>query len=187
MTRLDGQAATVQQEDKQDDVEAKRVDTAADLAVKVVASMVSVPKLSENEVVQVVREYLAGLIEDSPLADTFAAWIEHIPGAKPPPSAEAEVVPDPGQLERAAESELSADFSSNPDEDPVTDPIFNPDSALTTAEAEDPIDAAVDIINQARYGQTDSGSCAGCSVPGDNGDDGGNPVDEPPEDHFEVP
>jgi hypothetical protein len=70
------------------------------------------------------------------------------------------------------------------DEDPVTDPLDS-DPALARARAEDPLDAAVDIINQARYAQDQSGPCAGCTVPG-NGDDN-QPGDEPPEDHPEDP
>jgi hypothetical protein len=68
-----------------------------------------------------VREYLAGLIEDSPLKDT-------------------------------------------------------------TAQAEDPLDGAVDIVNQARYAQDQSGPCAECSVPGNS--DHNLP---PPEERVEEP
>ena len=132
---------------------------AGDLAAKVVASLVSIPPLSDNEVVQVVREYLAGLIEDSPLKDTFAAWIERLPGAKPPPGAAAEVVPVPERLEQAATAELSAAFTAAGDDDPVTDPLAT-DPALTRAQAEDPLAGAVDLINQARYAQDQSGPCA---------------------------
>jgi hypothetical protein len=181
---LADRAADVQQEESKEDDTAKRVGAAGDLAAKVVASLVAIPPLSDNEVVQVVREYLAGLIEDSPLKDTFAAWIERLPGAKPPPDAAAEVVPLPERLERAATAELSAEFTAAGDDDPVTDP-FVTDPALSTAQAEDPLDGAVDIINQARYAQEQSGHCAECSVPGDSDDN--LPGEAPPEDHVEEP
>ena len=56
---LGGRAADVQQEESKEDDTAKRVEVAGDLAAKVVASLVSIPSLSDNEVFQVVREYLA--------------------------------------------------------------------------------------------------------------------------------
>jgi hypothetical protein len=187
---LANRAADVRQEETKEDDTAKRIEEAGDLAAKVVASLISIPSISDNEVVQVVREYLAGLIEDSPLKDTFAAWIERLPGAKPPPGPAAEVVPVPERLEQAAAEELSTAFTAAGDEDPVTDE-FATDPALSKAQAEDPLDGAVDIVNQARYAQEQSGPCAGCSVPasGDDNLPGDNnlPGDEPPEDHVEVP
>jgi hypothetical protein len=187
---LANRAADVRQEETKEDDTAKRIEEAGDLAAKVVASLISIPSLSDNEVVQVVREYLAGLIEDSPLKDTFAAWIERLPGAKPPPDPAAEVVPVPERLEQAAEEELSTAFTGAGGEDPLTDE-FATDPALSEAQAEDPLDGAVDIVNQARYAQEQSGPCAGCSVPASGDDnlpgDNNRPGDEPPEDHVEVP
>ena len=181
---LANRAADVRQEETKEDETAKRIEEAGDLAAKVVASLISIPSLSDNEVFQVVREYLAGLIEDSPLKDTFAAWIERLPGAKPPPDAAAEVVPVPERLEQAATADLSAAFTAAGDDDPVTDPLAT-DPALSKAQAEDPLDGAVDIVNQARYAQEQSGSCAGCAVSG--GIDDNRPGEEPPEDHVEEP
>ncbi|HEY3882844.1 MAG TPA: hypothetical protein VGM12_30015 [Trebonia sp.] len=179
-TDLAGTAATVQHEDTAQDDAAKRVESAADLAAKVVASLVAVPRLSDSEVLQVVREYLAGLIEDSPLKDTFAAWIKRLPGAQPPPEATAEVVPVPAALADAATAQLSAEFTDAGDSDPVTDPFID-DPALTSAQAEDPLDGAVDIVNQARYASDRSGPCSGCTLPGGSGDE--PPGEEPPEEH----
>jgi hypothetical protein len=181
---LANRAADVHQEEAKEDDTAKRVEVAGDLAAKVVASLISIPSISDNEVFQVVREYLAGLVEDSPLKDTFAAWIERLPGAKPPPDAAAEVVPAPERLEQAATADLSAAFTAAGDDDPVTDPLAT-DPALSKAQAEDPLDGAVDIVNQARYAQEQSGSCAGCAVSG--GIDDNLPGEEPPEDHVEEP
>jgi hypothetical protein len=176
-------AATVQEKETDEDETGKRVEAAADLAAKVVTSLISIPRLSDNEVVQVVREYLAGLVEDSPLKNAFAAWIERLPGSKPPPDAEAAVIPAPERLAQAATAELSAAFSAAGDEDPVTDPL-DTDPALSTAQAEDPLDAAVDIINQARYAQDQTGPCADCAVPGN---DNNQPGEEPPDDHLDEP
>ena len=48
--------------------------------------------------VQVVREYLSGLVEESPLKDVFAAWTGRLAGAVRPPDAETLVVPEPEKL-----------------------------------------------------------------------------------------
>jgi len=40
--------------------------------------MISIPHISDNEVFQIVREYLGGLIEASPLKDVFAAWTRRL-------------------------------------------------------------------------------------------------------------
>lgn len=178
-SELAQRAAAVQEQQAKDDDTASQVEAAADLAAKTVASLISIPHISDNEVVQIVREYLAGLIEDSSLKARFAAWIERLPGAKPPPDAAAEVIPVPDRLEQAATAELSAEFTAAGDADPVTDP------ALSKAQAEDPLDAAVDIINQARYAQDQTGPCAGCAVPGNSDDN--QPGEEPQEDHPEEP
>jgi len=90
----------------------------------------------------------------------------------------------PERLEQAATDELSAEFTAAGDDDPVTDP-FATDPALSQAQAEDPLDGAVDIINQARYAQDQNGHCAGCSVPGNSDDN--LPGEAPPEDHVEEP
>jgi hypothetical protein len=177
-------AAAVQEQETKQDGTARQVEAAADLAARVVASLISIPQLSDNEVVQVVREYLAGLVEDSTLKNRFAAWIERLPGAKPPPDAETEVIPVAERLEQAATAELSAQFTAAGDDDPVTDPSET-DPALSKAQAENPLNAAVDIINQARYAQDQSGQCVGCVAPGH--DDDNPPGEQPPEDHPEEP
>lgn len=181
---LTERAATVQEQEKKVDETGKQVETAADTAARVVASLISIPRLSTNEIVQVVRAYLAGLIEESPLKDTFAAWIERLPGSHRPPDPEAEVFPAPERLEQAATAQLSAEFSAAGDDDPVTDP-FVTDQALGKARAEDPLDAAVDTVNQARYAQDQSGTCTGCAVPGNS--DENQPGEQPPEDNPEEP
>lgn len=96
------------------------------------------------------------------------------------------VVPDPGPLEKAALAALSADFTADGLTDPVTDPAdADPavtDPALLAALRESPLDAAVDLVNQARYLQQDTGPCLACftrtdgdDIPGEEapGDDGG--------------
>jgi hypothetical protein len=160
-------------------------DQAGELAARTVASLISIPGISGNEVFQIVREYLSGLVEDSGVKDWFAAWAEHLAGGNAP-DAETVVVPDPGPLEKVALATLSAEFTGDGLPDPVTDPFAaDPsatDPALLAALRESPLDAAVDLVNQARYLQQDTGPCGSCfsRVGGDDnpgeegpGDDGG--------------
>lgn len=166
-----GRLATVENEQTEANAAAKRADEAGDLAASAVASTISIPHISDNEVFQIVREYLSGLIEDSPLKDTFAAWAGRLAGAKMPPDADQAVIPDPRRLEQAALTVLSAEVV-------IVDPSVN-DPAFAQAETESPIDAAVDLANQSRYSQEGSGPCAGCVRSPADPD---NPV-EPPDDH----
>lgn len=146
VTKLDEQ-------DKQEDAADKRAEQAGDLAAATVASLLSVPDIGSNEVVQIVREYLGGLIEESPLKDIFAAWTARIAGARRPPDAETLAVPQPLRLEAEA---LMTQFEAEEKDHFAT--------TLPSTAHESPVDAAVDLANQARYlSEGGAGPCAGCS------------------------
>ena len=174
---LDGRLGQVEGERSADDDAAKRAELAGDLAAAMIASTISIPHLSDGEIVQVVREYLSGLIEGSPLRDVFAAWARRLPGSQPPPEAEAMVVPEADPLEHAAAAELSAAFTGQGLADPVTDPRAH-DPAVARALRETALAAAVDMVNQARYLQRSSGPCAGCTRPEKPGDSQVGPPEE---------
>jgi hypothetical protein len=170
----------VEEKDTDDDASAKRAEQAGDLAAAVVASTISIPSISDNEVFQIVREYLGGLIEDSPLKDVFAAWAERLSGRKAPADADALVVPDPARLEQAAAAELSREYTSLGTGDPVTDPLVT-DPSYASALKESPIDASVDLANQVRYAQENDGSpCPGCARPENPFDHQDRPIEEHP-------
>jgi hypothetical protein len=57
-----------------DDTTERQVDQAAELAATAVAKALHLPGLGATEVSEVIREYLSGLIEYSPLKDVFAGW-----------------------------------------------------------------------------------------------------------------
>ena len=113
-----------------------------------------------------VREYLSGLIEGSRLTDAVAAWLHHLPGAAPPPAPDAEVNPAAARLEAASAATLSAVTTEQGMDDPVTDPNDDNDFAYQSAQGEDKLDAAVDIVNDARYAQDPTGPCDSCIAPG---------------------
>jgi hypothetical protein len=120
-------------------------------------------------VVQIVREYLSGLIEDSPLKDVFAAWTERLAGALRPLDAETIVVPQPLALE--TEALLTQLQAAEKDHFATT---------LPSTEHESAIDAAVDLANQARYlSENGAGPCQGCT-PVESHDE---PAHEPVEEH----
>ena len=162
-------AALLDEQDKKEDAAHKRAEQAGDLAAATVAGLLSVPDIGSNEVVQIVREYLGGLIEESPLKDVFAAWTERLAGAARPPDAGTLVVPQP--LELATEALLTQLKEAEKDHFAVT---------LPSTEHESEVDAAVDLANQARYlSEGGAGPCAGCT-PVESRDE---PVHEPVEEH----
>ena len=162
---LSDEAESTSKLDGADEESDKQVEEAADLAAKLVASTISIPSASDNEVFQVVREYLSGLIEGSRLTDVFAAWLHHLPGASPPPAPDAEVTPDPARLEAAAAATLSEVTTEQGMDDPVTDPNDDNDFAYQSAQGEGPLDAAVDIVNDARYAQDPTARATAASPP----------------------
>ena len=141
------------EQDKKEDAARKRAEQAADLAAATVANLLSIPDIGSNEVVQVVREYLSGLVEESPLKDVFAAWTERLAGAVRSPDAETLVVPEP---EKLATEALLAQFKAEENDHFAT--------TLPSTAHEGALDAAVDLANQARYlSEGGSGPCAGCA------------------------
>jgi hypothetical protein len=159
--------------DKEDDATERQVDQAAELAAAAVAKALPLPGLGDTEIVQVIKEYLSGLVEDSPLKDVFAAWAGRIAGRSEPPAAAAAVVPDPEQLKRAAEAATASELARTP----VTDP-----AAVSRLSGETGVAAAVALENQVRYLQEGHGPCDGCARPEPPADRHG------PEDHpFEPP
>jgi hypothetical protein len=150
------------------DVFAKRVDLAAELAAKAVAGTISIPQVSSSEVVQVITEYLGGLIEDSPLKGVFAAWLEHLPrppgqqppgehaGGQQPPDGATMVVPDPAALALAAQDQMRRQARADGVLPPLTGPFAN---GPVTGPAS--VQSAVDLASQARDIQR-GGTCTGC-------------------------
>ena len=117
-----------------------------------VSSLLSIPDIGSNEVVQIVREYLGGLIEESPLKDVFAAWTGRLAGTSRPPDAEFLVVPDP---EKLATEAMFTQFEAEENDHFAT--------TLPSTKFESPVDAAIDLTNQARY-LSEGGSRAMCGL-----------------------
>jgi hypothetical protein len=157
------------EQEKKEDATHERAEQAGDLAAATVASLLSVPDIGRDEVVQIVREYVSGLIEESPLKDVFAAWTQRLAGALRPPDAGPLVVPQPLKLETEA---LLTQIREGEKEHFA--------ATLPSTEQESAVDAAVDMANQTRYlSEGGTGPCAGCT-PAESHDE---PVHEPVEEH----
>ena len=163
-TDIKDRLAEVSAEDQDADTEESSASTAGELATVALASTIFLPDLGGNEVVQVVQEYLSGLVEESGIKDTFAQWAEHLPGASPPPTAEKLVEPDPAKLQTAAYNELAAEFAAAGEASDI-----DTDQAVMNTITQSPITAAVTLANQSI--QPDVTGCAGCTPPGEPDDD----------------
>ncbi len=163
-TDIEDRLAEVSAEDQDADTEESSASTAGELAAAALASTISLPDLGSNEIVQVAREYLSGLVEESGIKDTFAQWAEHLPGASPPPAAEELVEPDPAKLQTAAYNELAAEFAAAGEASDI-----DTDQAVINTSTESPIIAAVTLASQSI--QPDVTGCAGCTPPGGPDDD----------------
>jgi hypothetical protein len=158
---------------KEDDATERQLDQAAELAAAAVARALPLPGLGDTEIVQVIREYLSSLIEDSPLKDVFAAWAGRIAGGQEPPTAAEAVVPDPERLKEAAVAAAGREVAQTPVADPAE---------IVRLAGQAGVAAAVDLANQVRYLQEGNGPCDGCTRPERPADRRG------PEDHpFEPP
>jgi len=169
--------STTRAEAKNEDETSKQVDQAADLAAKTVTAVLGIPDLGHNEVFQVVREYLSGLVEESPLTTVFAEWAGKAAGrgggsAGQAPVADASasaVAPDPRKLEAAAKAAMNKATASMSPLDQL-DASGEMDSLL----GKNPIVVAVDLVNQVRYLQENTGPCEGCIQPEHSDDQPGH-------------
>lgn len=146
----------------------KQADTAAELAAASLTKALDSLTLGRGEILGLVREYLDGIAE-SPLRDTFFAWIKHgqdshAPGG--PPSATDVVEPNAPALALAADEQLM-------DEMATTGNLVGTDPVQQDAEHESPIDAAVNLAHETQHVQQ-TGHCAGCEHLPEPDEHGGN-------------
>jgi hypothetical protein len=164
-TDLIGRLSTVQTQDDSTDERQHAADEAADLAASAVTAVlesVSLPLgLDHVEVVGLVRAYLQGLAE-SPIGDVFRSWLRRATGTPAPDPAATLLEPDARMLEVEADLEyLQARL------DAKAGGSITADTRVGQEQKQDPLLAAVDLANQARFLRTGTGVCAGCSRPGD--------------------
>jgi hypothetical protein len=142
------------------DASTKQLDSAAELAAIAVGNLLQVPHLGNHEVIDIVKEYLSGLVESGPLKDIIATWAQRLTHRATTPGIDSIVLPDPQRLEFAAFDMLehaqlrsiAAGYSMRPLSVRV-DAIIR----------ESPVDATVDLVVTVR--QVDAASCPGCAHP----------------------
>ncbi|MGD6741227.1 hypothetical protein ACOKM3_05195 [Streptomyces sp. BH106] len=160
----------------------QRTDRFAELASLALTRTFDVPDLGDNEVVQILKEYLGGLVEDGPMKRIFYRWGERIdrPAPPPPPDGERSEPPPPPDGERLVRIDLRRLSSAAYDRARAA--VERADGSLLAFyqrfgvgfPTEEPsMTRVVDLANQHRYLRHTTGDCSGCVRPGDGGGDGG--------------
>jgi hypothetical protein len=137
----------------------ERTDRFAELASLAVTRALDTLDLGDNQAVQLVKEYLGGLVEDGPVKTVFHRWGEGI--GRPPPEGGRLVRIDVRRLTAVAYERTAA-------------AVERSDAGLLTfygrfgigVPAEDSsLTPAVDLANQHRYLRQGTGPCTGCAAP----------------------
>ncbi|MEU7484812.1 hypothetical protein [Streptomyces sp. NPDC042319] len=140
-----------------------QADRFAELASLAITRTFDLVDLGDNETVQIVKEYLGGLVEDGPVKKIFLRWGERV-GQDPP---------DGDRLIRIDVRDLASVAY-----DRTQQAVERADANLLSfyarygfgASTEDPSMAQVaDLANEHRYVQQGGGSCPGCATSGDSG------------------
>src|SRR4030081_724071 len=91
---------------------AEALQEAAELATAAIAAAVQIPSMGNREIVELMREYLGGLVENSLLKAVLASWVGRLSGAPGPPRAVDILVPDPARLRQAAVEQLKSQLDA---------------------------------------------------------------------------
>jgi hypothetical protein len=129
----------------------------AELAAITVAGTLQIPDIGRNEIIQIVREYLGGLVEGGPLKDVFAAWARRVP-IPDRLFPDKVVIPDVLRLQLAASRALVRRLLASHGR------AFIPPTTRRSPN-ESPGDRAVDLANQVRYFDEGTGPCSDCARP----------------------
>ncbi|MFL6111215.1 MAG: hypothetical protein ACJ786_07675 [Catenulispora sp.] len=143
----------------------KQAESAAEFASAALAQSLSIPDVGGSEVVDIVREYLSGLVEDGRIKDVLARRFSRLAARSVGTSDQDLLDPVPENLDQAAIDDLSGEFIADGYADPIAG-FGHADPALEAARAKPPLDAAVDHANHARFVHDGGhGPCAGCTRP----------------------
>ncbi|QMV23670.1 hypothetical protein GQS52_19970 [Streptomyces sp. SCUT-3] len=140
-----------------------QADRFAELASLAITRTFDIPDLGDNGAVQILKEYLGGLVEDGPVKKVFLRWAERT-GQAPP---------DGGRLVRIDVRNLASVAYGRTQE-----AVERADAGMLAFYArfgigipvEEPSMAqVVDLANQHRYLQQGTGPCTGCVTSGNSG------------------
>lgn len=160
----------------------QRTDRFAELTSLALTRTFDIPDLGDNGVVQILKEYLGGLVEDGPVKRIFYRWGERVgrPAPPPPPDGESPAPPPPPDGERLVRIDLRRLTSAA--YDGARAAVERADGSLLVFyqrfgvgfPTEEPsMTRLVDLANQHRYLRHTTGDCSGCVRPGGEGGGGG--------------
>ncbi|MCQ1575327.1 hypothetical protein [Streptomyces parvus] len=163
---LDGRLGQLDESQQQRAEREEQTDRFAELASLAITRALDTLDLGENQAVQLVKEYLGGLVEDGPVKTVFHRWGEGI--GRPPPEGGRLVRIDVRRLTAVA-YERTAAAVERADADLLA--FYGRFGIGIPAGSASPT-LAVDLANQHRYLRRGTGPCAGCTAPTT---DGGTP------------
>ncbi|MFJ9179239.1 hypothetical protein [Streptomyces sp. NPDC102360] len=166
---LDEELARLDESQQRTERREQRTDRFAELASLALTRTFDIPDLGDNEAVQILKEYLGGLVEDGPMKRIFYRWGERIgrPAPPPPPDGERLVRIDLRRLTSVA-YDRARDAVERADGDLLG---FYQRFGVGLPTEEPSTTRVVDLANQHRYLRHATGDCSGCVRPG--GGDGG--------------
>ncbi|MFH9609400.1 hypothetical protein [Streptomyces sp. NPDC017448] len=156
---LDARLGQLDEAQRQRAEREERADRFAELASLAVTRALDTLDLGDNQAVQLVKEYLGGLVEDGPVKTAFHRWGEGV--GRPPPEGGRLVRIDVHRLTSVAYERTAA-------------AVERADAGLLTfygrfgvgVPAEDAsVTRAVELANQHRYLRQGTGPCTGCAAP----------------------
>ncbi|WP_030789787.1 hypothetical protein [Streptomyces sp. NRRL S-920] len=153
---LDGRLAQLDETQRRTAEREQRTDRFAELASLAITRTFDALDLGDNQAVQLVKEYLGGLVEDGPVKKVFHRWGEGV--GRPPPEGGRLVRVDVRRLTAVAYERTHAAVARV---DAGLLAFYGRFGVGVPAEVTSPR-LAVDLANQRRYLRQGTGPCTGC-------------------------
>ncbi|QEV21260.1 hypothetical protein [Streptomyces alboniger] len=153
---LDGRLAQLDESQRRTAEREQRTDRFAELASLAITRTFDALDLGDNQAVQLVKEYLGGLVEDGPVKKVFHRWGEGV--GRPPPEGGRLVRVDIRRLTAVAYERTHAAVARA---DAGLLAFYGRFGIGIPAEVTSP-GLAVDLANQRRYLRQGTGPCTGC-------------------------
>ncbi|MFI9031052.1 hypothetical protein [Streptomyces sp. NPDC053560] len=140
-----------------------QADRFAELAALAITRTFDLLDLGDNEAVQIVKEYLGGLVEDGPVKKIFLRWGERV--GRPPPDGDRLIRIDVRNLASVAYSRTQQAVE-RADADLLA---FYGRYGFGGSTEEPSMAQVADLANEHRHLQPGAGPCPGCATSGDGG------------------
>ncbi|MGY0021132.1 DUF6585 family protein [Streptomyces sp. YJ-C3] len=153
---LNGQLDQLDESQQRTAERERQTDRFAELASLAITRTFDALDLGDNQAVQLVKEYLGGLVEDGPVKKIFHRWGERI--GEPPPDGDQLVRIDVRRLTTVAYDRTRA-MVERADASLLA---FYGRFGIGVPSEDTSLTPAIDLANQHRYLQQGTGPCAGC-------------------------